>query len=257
MILGDTANPKSILRYGKGIDLLIHECTYPDEYKRRSIYAGHSTPTMAANFANLIEAKNLIINHIGGRFTENESRISSVVSQIQKIYLKPFFVAFDLSKYSLVSEEEYQNAVNASHLHDDNLLVDKNKKKRRYKKKIDSNIIDYNINLKNENNNNNNNNNNMNNNNDNNINNENDNKEDQKLDNKNKIKKERKVRSAKVKKDDININDNIDNKNVNDGNEKSKKKNENKIENNNKKENNTRKKKERKTDVGDVLNEKL
>lgn len=84
VILGDTYDPMGIapLCHSPSPSLLIHESTDAyipatiDREAKRSqetvdskvVQRGHSTPVMAGAFAKLIQAQNLVLNHIGCRF---------------------------------------------------------------------------------------------------------------------------------------------------------------------------------------------
>ncbi|KAF8892702.1 beta-lactamase-like protein [Infundibulicybe gibba] len=101
VILGDTYDPSAITPLCTSASLLIHEATDAyipqsvDPQARRSLEVvqaktllrGHSTPTMAGEFANKIGAKKLVLNHIGGRFPAsrngNDSR-AAVIREIER-----------------------------------------------------------------------------------------------------------------------------------------------------------------------------
>lgn len=82
MILGDTYDPSAIAPLCHSASLLVHESTdaymppHVDPEAKRTEEAistriaerGHSTPTMAGAFAKLIQARHLVMNHIGCRF---------------------------------------------------------------------------------------------------------------------------------------------------------------------------------------------
>lgn len=56
---GDTDYDKKISQFSKGIDLLITECSYPDQRKVK----GHLTPKWAAKMASVAQAKTLLLTH--------------------------------------------------------------------------------------------------------------------------------------------------------------------------------------------------
>ncbi|KZP24835.1 hypothetical protein FIBSPDRAFT_856635 [Athelia psychrophila] len=82
VVLGDTYDPSAIAPLCLSASLLVHESTdaymppnVDPEAKRtvetinaKVVERGHSTPTMAGAFAKLIEARQLVMNHIGCRF---------------------------------------------------------------------------------------------------------------------------------------------------------------------------------------------
>jgi len=90
VVLGDTNSPAAmipLINSSPGhVALLVHEATdcyiprhidpdgitgqnrTPDSVYKVSVERGHSTPTMAGDFAKAIAAERLFLNHIGGRF---------------------------------------------------------------------------------------------------------------------------------------------------------------------------------------------
>ena len=68
---GDTVPCDSMIELAKGADVLVHECTFPDEEleaRRRSGFAYwiHSTPSGVAKVAQKADVKKLVINHLTG-----------------------------------------------------------------------------------------------------------------------------------------------------------------------------------------------
>jgi ribonuclease Z len=87
VFLGDTYDPSPIipLCLNPSPSLLVHEATdshisreadpsgklsrrSADEVLKRALSLGHSVPAMAGAFAKKIDAQQLVLNHIGGRY---------------------------------------------------------------------------------------------------------------------------------------------------------------------------------------------
>jgi ribonuclease Z len=65
VILGDTYNPYEISHLAEDTNILVHEATLPEMYKKHASERGHSTVSMAAKFAAHIRAKKLVLSHFG------------------------------------------------------------------------------------------------------------------------------------------------------------------------------------------------
>jgi len=70
LILGDTSNSDSALEAIQGCDLIVHETTYDCDMTQKALEGGHSTTTMAGQYAKAANAKKIIINHFSKRYLE-------------------------------------------------------------------------------------------------------------------------------------------------------------------------------------------
>lgn len=66
----DTAYHKPIIEIIRGVDLLYHEATFPEEMKDFAAKTLHSTATQAATIAKLADVKKLIIGHFSARYND-------------------------------------------------------------------------------------------------------------------------------------------------------------------------------------------
>jgi ribonuclease Z len=93
VILGDTYDPRGIAKIAHGCDVITHESTLDDDDSVSCIEKGHSTPKMAASFAESIKAKKLILTHYSARFAplikekdDDRVSISLLRDQAKKIF---------------------------------------------------------------------------------------------------------------------------------------------------------------------------
>ncbi|CAM9475244.1 unnamed protein product, partial [Laminaria digitata] len=88
VVLGDTCDASSMVPLAMGADVVVHEATnawltpldqgktYAD-VERDAISHGHSTPVMAAVFAQKVGAKTLVLNHFSARYRGDDSDAST------------------------------------------------------------------------------------------------------------------------------------------------------------------------------------
>lgn len=120
---GDTAPCEAVVRLAQGADLLIHECTFPEEaleFRRKTnigTYA-HTSPTELGKLATRAGAKSVVATHFGHfdttspimkRYLAKHMPIElvgpefmeSVVRDIRKHYAGPLTMARDLMRIDL------------------------------------------------------------------------------------------------------------------------------------------------------------
>jgi ribonuclease Z len=100
VICGDTADSRAIAGLAQGADVLVHEATNAflsgldkdtskEEVMRDAKIHGHSTPSIAGNFAKQIGAKRLVLNHFSSRYKGDQSLESiSIMTRIEQEALK-------------------------------------------------------------------------------------------------------------------------------------------------------------------------
>lgn len=120
---GDTAPCESMVRLAQGADLLIHECTFPEEALafRKKVNIGtyaHTSPTELGGIAVRAEVKSLVATHFGHFDTTHPvlkrslakhmpielvgpDFMESVVRDIRKHYAGPLAIAHDLMRIDL------------------------------------------------------------------------------------------------------------------------------------------------------------
>ena len=66
--MGDTNDTSMIEEMSQGCDLVVHEATMENSLKEKAIEYGHSTPSMAAEFAHKVSAAKLCLTHVSPRY---------------------------------------------------------------------------------------------------------------------------------------------------------------------------------------------
>lgn len=100
VICGDTADSRAIAGLAQGADVLVHEATNAflsgidkdtskAETRRDAQIHGHSTPSIAGEFAKEIGAKRLVMNHFSSRYKGDQSLESmSIMTRIEQEAIK-------------------------------------------------------------------------------------------------------------------------------------------------------------------------
>ncbi len=89
---GDTDDCPNIVKLGKEADLLILECSFPEERKKE----GHLTPALAGRIAREAKAKKLLLTHFYPVFQDHDIR-----EECRKEYPGQILLAVDGMKVSL------------------------------------------------------------------------------------------------------------------------------------------------------------
>lgn len=100
---GDTRYSENLIKYSKGIDLMIHEVVIsPDTLNRSdpkySVVAHHTTPKQAAKMFNEINPKLAVYSHIANPYGRNEQEL---IKQTKANYSGPLIIGEDLMTFSI------------------------------------------------------------------------------------------------------------------------------------------------------------
>jgi len=79
---GDTRPSKTLIKFAKNADLLVHDATFDDELRERAHEDGHSTPSEAAETAKKAKAKWLVLTHISARYKDP----APLLEQARKVF---------------------------------------------------------------------------------------------------------------------------------------------------------------------------
>ena len=92
---GDAAPDENIIRLSKDADLLIHECSYPDE---KSLLGLHTIPSKLADIAKKSNIKKLVLNHL---YPECEGREKEMINKIKENFGGEVIVAEDFMEVNV------------------------------------------------------------------------------------------------------------------------------------------------------------
>ena len=68
IVLGDTCDTTEIEAFSQNADAVVHEATMEDSLRDKAVEYGHSTPSMAAEFAVKVNCRKLLLNHLSPRY---------------------------------------------------------------------------------------------------------------------------------------------------------------------------------------------
>jgi ribonuclease BN (tRNA processing enzyme) len=71
----DTRPCEGLGRFAKGVDVLLHDCTYPEGFEREAHESHHSTALQAGKVASLAGVKKLVLIHLGANCVGRSSEL--------------------------------------------------------------------------------------------------------------------------------------------------------------------------------------
>ncbi|GAB4488728.1 MAG: ribonuclease Z [Saprospiraceae bacterium] len=72
----DTAPSAAVAEAVRGVDLLYHEATFTEEHAEEAVFSFHSTALQAAEIARKAGAKQLLLGHFSGRYSDVEQHLT-------------------------------------------------------------------------------------------------------------------------------------------------------------------------------------
>lgn len=95
---GDTCPVKSMVKFAKDSDLLIHEATFLEEMQNHAESVYHTTTKQAAKVAKDAKVKQLVLTHISGRYKEATSLLSEAKKVFKKTKIAKDFMQIKLQR---------------------------------------------------------------------------------------------------------------------------------------------------------------
>ena len=92
---GDTAPDQRLVKLAKGVEVLVHECSFPD---RQALAGLHTTATEVGFLADAIGCRSLILTHL---YPECEGREQDMIDQISRVFNGEVFLAYDFFQLEL------------------------------------------------------------------------------------------------------------------------------------------------------------
>ena len=93
VISGDTRPSQSVIRLAKGADLLIHECSFPDDMIEFARITHHSVPSEVGEVANQAGVKKLVLTHL---FPHCKGREREMVRSVKRKFSGDVIAGHDL-----------------------------------------------------------------------------------------------------------------------------------------------------------------
>jgi ribonuclease BN (tRNA processing enzyme) len=95
VISGDTRPSNSVIELAKGADLLIHECSVPDDMAKFAQDSHHSTASEVGNVADQAGVKRVLLTHL---FPQTKGRESDIVHSVRSRFHGEVILSHDLLK---------------------------------------------------------------------------------------------------------------------------------------------------------------
>jgi ribonuclease BN (tRNA processing enzyme) len=93
VIGGDTRPSKSLIELAKGANLLIHECSFPDDMTELARRTNHSAASEVGEVANQADVKKLVLTHL---FPQYKGREKEMVNSIKRKFAGEVIASHDL-----------------------------------------------------------------------------------------------------------------------------------------------------------------
>lgn len=109
VICGDSSDSCKLAPLAEDADIYVHEATLQNSMMEMAVERGHSTPAMAAKFAQLAGARILYLTHFSQRYTVTSSAkdtdltIDDLKLEAQEVFGENVLVAEDLQTYEIVA----------------------------------------------------------------------------------------------------------------------------------------------------------
>jgi len=107
VILGDTCNPSNLIPDATNADYLVHEATLAEDQRPEAEIRGHSSISMAAEFAKKINAENLVLTHFGRRLlaASNGIYLEQGIKEGKRIFDRNIILAEDFLRIIVPRKE--------------------------------------------------------------------------------------------------------------------------------------------------------
>jgi ribonuclease BN (tRNA processing enzyme) len=98
VISGDTRPSKSVVQLAEDADLLLHECSFPDDMLETARMTNHSTPSEVGEIANQARVRKLVLTHL---FPVWNGRENEIVTSVKRSFNGEVIVGHDFLEIEL------------------------------------------------------------------------------------------------------------------------------------------------------------